>query len=246
MSSDPSVTVRADSGEPPAKRQKTFDYGVDTHWEEGYSGEHFKTVAVVNATRFYRATKDRFRASQASMTHDGTEVMDADMTAVLKACDGDDADEDHWIHLLFQVIEFWLRNDLDQSVHDQMVDCSIDGLRAEKNQGSDIAHAITTANKTVHELPSDRIPMLRIGSNIVDILACLSLYHNRQSLGPWYLHDRFDEEDLGSDIDDEAYRYLLAGWGDASKYPQDPLKDEFDQHCRYHLHGDEETCYKRK
>ncbi|KAG9757400.1 hypothetical protein KCU73_g4426, partial [Aureobasidium melanogenum] len=271
MSSDSSVTVRDESGEPPAKRQKTFDHGpdavvlrVDISGHGFGSEDQMETIAVVNATRFHRATKGRFKSSEASMTHNGTKVMDANMSVIiftgepesvirvlaqwihaddvdkafLEACDQDDAEDDHWVYLLVQVIEFWLRNRLDDSVHDRLIDCLIDWLKAEKDEGSSLVTAINIAENAVKELPSDQISMLMTGSRIIEILACLNLYHTRVYRGPCGLYEREDENALGPHINDEAYAYLLAGWGDASKYPQDPLKDDFDQHCRYHLHGD--------
>ncbi|KAG9849393.1 hypothetical protein KCU98_g2106, partial [Aureobasidium melanogenum] len=145
MSSIFSATIRADSEEPPAKRQKTLIHGpdavvlrVDTPTRKD-GDEDGETIAIVNATKFHKATQGRLKGSEASMTHHGRMIKDASLSviifskdlgsvirvlahwisegcidaAVLKACVEDGAGEDRWVYLIFQVIEFWLRNDFD-------------------------------------------------------------------------------------------------------------------------------------
>lgn len=298
MSSDSFATVRADLGEPPVKRQKTFNYGYvrgdrllktvadlvasrpdvvvlrsDTTEDGTGTEEYLETVAVVNATTFHRATEDRFKDSQASMTHYGKKIADVNMNViiftkesesvirvlaqwvnegemnepVLKACARDGLSEEGWVVLLIGVIEFWLRNKLDESVHDRLIDCLIDWLQSVKNQGSDVKNAITAVRNAVEDnLPWARIPELKTTSHIVELLACLILYYDDRSLGPFDRDAYYEENELYPDINDKAYTYLLAGWKDKSKVRQDPLDDDFNQHCRYHLHGDNERCYRQK
>ncbi|KAH0337174.1 hypothetical protein KCU81_g8193, partial [Aureobasidium melanogenum] len=279
MSSDSSVTVRDESGEPLAKRQKTFDYGpealvlrVDTTCDGSGSEEYIKTVAVVSAAKFHRATKGRFKTSPASMTHNGTQLMDTKMSiiifrkelesviralahwvqeddideAVLKACDADDGRKARWVQLLFHVIEFWLRNNLDKSVHDRLIDCFIEWLKEENNQGSDMQDAIENIDRAVQSFLWAQIPDFKADSRVIPLLACLTLYYDPTALGPCDREERFEENSLSPDINDEAYTYLLAKWNDGVNVPEDPLEDDFDQHCRYHLHGDKEACYKQK
>lgn len=211
----------------------------DTTGDGAGTEEYHETVAVVNATTFHRATKDRFKASQASMTHNGTEIADVNMSViifteesecvirvlaqwvnesemielVLKACARDGLRKDDWIDLLIEVIEFWLRNKLDESVHDRLIDCLIDWLKSVKKQGSNVKNAITTVQSAVeNELPWARIPGLKTGSYIVELLACLILYHDDRSLGHFNRDDLYERMNCVQTSTTKHIRtYLLAG-----------------------------------
>ncbi|KAH0365271.1 hypothetical protein KCU65_g6220, partial [Aureobasidium melanogenum] len=272
MSSDISATVRADSGEPSAKRQKTFDCGPNTVWFQAWDDDtfSFETVAVVSRARLSQIRSDMSKVEPWSepdclrgvecgilkFDHNASVVKffahwtyERNAKAALECCL---PEEESWLDFFCKVLLFCHEERIHHDVHDSLMDCLVDRAQCERRSGSSSKDLINDIYHSVVDLEEDLGTITAVSENtkLLDLLAILHIYHLRCDLEH---QGRFFKDEqkalfLVDDIKALAQPIMHSVFEERSlaKVPKDPLADDFDEHCRYHLHGDREVCYKHK
>ncbi|KAG9520127.1 hypothetical protein KCU93_g7782, partial [Aureobasidium melanogenum] len=271
MSSDSSATFRADSGKPPAKRQKTFAYGPDIVFLQAFDDNGvFKTVAYVPGIRYreicnaigsdpcYTITKcvDGVEIKEFKLMHHESYVKfyahwinERNIEAALEICLPKNIS---WPLFACGVLRFWLDESLHDDLHDSMVDCIIERmqLRKQKNWSPVLLINVLYCSVETTERVSQIGTYFPQETKLSNLLAVLYLHHHKTELMGQNRICMGESRvlDLKHDIKTIAMSLLIeaASEGNFSKLPQDPLADNFDDHCRYHTHGKYETCYKEK
>ncbi|KAK6006583.1 hypothetical protein QM012_006993 [Aureobasidium pullulans] len=154
MSSDSSVTVRADSPEPPAKRQKTFAYRPDIVFLQAFDTETrvYNTVAHVSTIKYLESlgmtapdlrramTKhvDGVEIKQVRLMHHKTVVEffahwinEHNVEAAFEICQPRDTT---WPVSACSVFRLWHEDVSQDDLHDSVFDCVIERLKSRKQQ----------------------------------------------------------------------------------------------------------------
>ncbi|KAG9660488.1 hypothetical protein KCU95_g3395, partial [Aureobasidium melanogenum] len=271
MSSDSSATFRADSGEPPAKRQKTFAYEPDIVFLQAFDDNGvFNTVAHVPGVRYREICNTRGSDPCYAITKcvDGVEIKEVKLMyhesfvkfyahwinepnaeAAFEICLPKNIS---WPLFACDVLRFWQDESLHDDLHDSMVDCIIERMRFRKQQNWSPVLLINALYSSVEatEEESQNGTCSTQETQLSNLLAVLYLHHRKTELvgqNRIYMGES-RVLDLKHDIKTIAMSLLIeaAAGEDFSKLPQDPLAIDFDDHCRYHTHGDDKICHKQK
>ncbi|TIA06684.1 hypothetical protein D6C80_10181 [Aureobasidium pullulans] len=165
MSSSSTTTVRAGSGEPPAKRQKTFAYG---HVRAAIFLETW-TVEIERLDLKYHADIVRLFAHW---------VQERDIKSALDSCQHERRFE---IPFLCEMLEFYSKESLSNEFHDCAIDNFIDLMRDAVNNGCSEEEAINEVYNGVDSIESGGESRLT-NTAIAELLATLHLHHIRSDL----------------------------------------------------------------
>ncbi|KAG9566901.1 hypothetical protein KCU71_g4175, partial [Aureobasidium melanogenum] len=272
MSSDSSITVRAGSEEPPAKRQKTFDCGPDAVWfkaKDNYS-DSFEIVAVVSRSRLSKIYPDMSDVA----TWSGPNYLPGVQIGTLKFSQNADVvrflahwtyernakaalesclpEGESWLELFCNVLVFCCEENIHHDVHDSLMDCLINRIQCQRRDGTSVAGIINSICSAVTDQEEEREEITAIADDtyLPKLLAILHVHHLRSDLldEPRDFRDEQRELTLLDDIKSHArpIMHRVFDEGSLANVPKDSLADSFDQHCLYHQHKKQGTCYKQK
>ncbi|THX50679.1 hypothetical protein D6D06_07832 [Aureobasidium pullulans] len=269
MSSSSTMTVRAGSGEPPAKRQKIFAYGPEIVWlgalDRNGGSEIVAVVHKVKLREVYSGSSNSVKARQSSDFAGNVEIERVDLKFhadsvrlfahwvqerdIKSALDSCQHERRFGIPFLCEMLEFYSKESLSNEFHDCSIDNFIDLMRDAVNNGCSEEEAINEVYNGVESIESGGESRLT-NTAIAELLATLHLHHIRSDLSDNLRENTEDNLRLNlfHDIRVYAVDHLLdaAAAGTFENLPKDPLQDSFDQHCLYHKHKKAETCYRDK
>ncbi|KAG9685878.1 hypothetical protein KCU95_g12415, partial [Aureobasidium melanogenum] len=219
MSSDSSVTGRAESDEPVAKRQKTFNYGPDIVFLQANDKNGvLNTVAHVPGVR-YREVCNTIGSDFWPTTTKCIDGVKIEQVKLLQ-------DES-----VVQFYAHWINERDVEAALELLIDALYCSVEATEQEG--LIGTIFTRDTQLRNL-----------------LATLYIHHRKEELVSKNRISMAERRllNLKDDIRVVAVSLLLeaATKGDFSELPKDVLASDFDQHCRYHVHGDKGRCYRQK
>lgn len=170
------------------------------------------------------------------------------MEAALEVCRPENIT---WPTFACRLLRLWHDEGLHNDMHDSVIDCIIERLRSRRRRRWAPAVLINALYCSVEAIERESL----IGTNFTlhtklrDLLATLYLHHLKEKL---MSQERISIKErrllnLKDDIRIVAMSLLLdAATEEDFKLPKDILADDFHQHCRYHVHGTNERCYRQK
>ncbi|KAG9566902.1 hypothetical protein KCU71_g4174, partial [Aureobasidium melanogenum] len=133
-------------------------------------------------------------------------------------------------------------------VQDSLIDHLLGWIRKRKHDGNWVRNTLRSIIEAADYVDAclGGSP-LNGSSHFIKLLAVLALHHARDLFECHNSHDGLEEfDDFTSRVRECAFAELLKAFphGNFTTIPKDPLEEEFDEHCVYHIHGEDEPCYR--
>ncbi|KAH0024576.1 hypothetical protein KCU78_g5027, partial [Aureobasidium melanogenum] len=261
------------SKEPPRKRLKqsnTDDYHyrpdmvlLGVEWPRN---DNTIVVACVHSARFDQITKTNHRWIESAMGKDellrvrridfdqprcfvefiAHYAQERNASAAVESAKTDTVD---WIDRFLEIYAgIRKEHGFVEEIQDSLIDCLINWMRDKKHGGTLEEDILPSFIEMVNAVDFCAGSSLADSSHLIKLLAVLALYYARDFLEGHELHDGCEGFlQPSSRIRECAFAESLKAFPHgASTIPKDPLEEGFDEHCVYHIHGEDEPCYRSK